>query len=509
MNANLGKWVVTKVKTLERTFYGASTFTGEGLESWITTAVTTLYRTFDRASSMNANLGKWVVTKVKTLERTFYGASTFTGGGLESWITTAVTTLSATFNGASSMNANLGKWDVAKVKTLDNTFQSASKFNGTGLDKWVVSPMLTSMSSTFSGASAVTSCSKRTIADAWGWKNNLAFYSTYYTAWDAEKCPGGITRCVAGTWSVSGNAPCAPCAAASTSCTTAVSSTCTKTTNYVCHVPGAPLTEWDFKQATWDVVNLDTAATTSKWGVLAKWDVSGVKDFRLAFSANRNEAGSYLSNGNSKARVFTGVGLESWNTTAAFSLWYTFDGASAMNSDLSAWNVAKVTTLESTFKDALTFKGLGLQTWSTTSVTTLRSTFDGASVMNGDLSAWDVAKVTNLESAFRRAAAFKAQGISTWNLVDNTIISVGLDSFYFTLSIPSCTRWLIVRNWPDSAEMKTLYANWNDYGTGTCESGSQAGKRCDSKSDCGGKTCVPLIKDGTYPDDGELKCQVR
>jgi hypothetical protein len=80
MNANLGKWDVSKVQTLERTFNDASKFTGEGLDSWITTAVTTLYSTFDDASSMNANLGKWDVTKVTSLEWTFYLASKFTGG---------------------------------------------------------------------------------------------------------------------------------------------------------------------------------------------------------------------------------------------------------------------------------------------------------------------------------------------------------------------------------------------------------------------------------------------
>jgi surface protein len=182
-----------------------------------------------------------------------------------------------------------------------------------------------------------------------------------------------------------------------------------------------------------------------------------VKDFSNAFSTNRNEAGATSPGGNTKASTFNGDGLENWNTSSAV---------------------------------------------------TLQSTFDGASAMNSDLSAWDVAKVINLKSAFRRAAAFKARGISTWNLVNNTITSVGLGSFYFTLSIPSCTRWLIVRNWPDSAEMKTLYANWNDYGTGKCASGSQEGKRCDSSSDC--------AEDKPYPacvslksDDGKGKCQVR
>ena len=131
--------------------------------------------------------------------------------------------------------------------------------------------------------------------------------------------------------------------------------------------------------------------------------------------------------------------------------------------------------------------------------------------MNGDLSKWQVANVKHMENTFRRAVAFTATGISKWNLVEGTIKRVGLGAFYFTLSIPSCTRWLIVRNWPDSAEMKKLYENWNDYGTGKCASGSQKGKRCETGT-CGSSsiTCVPMIlADGSYPDDGELKCKVR
>ena len=72
--------------------------------------------------------------------------------------------------------------------------------------------------------------------------------------------------------------------------------------------PKGLLTQTEFFEATWDVVNLDAATSEGKWGVLAGWDVSGVGDFSYAFSTQRNKAGSYTPSGNSKATTFVGVG---------------------------------------------------------------------------------------------------------------------------------------------------------------------------------------------------------
>ena len=59
--------------------------------------------------------------------------------------------------------------------------------------------------------------------------------------------------------------------------------------------PKGLLTQKEFFEATWDVVNnLDAAKAERKWGVLAAWDVSGVADFSGAFSTQRNEAGPYV-----------------------------------------------------------------------------------------------------------------------------------------------------------------------------------------------------------------------
>ena len=189
MNSDLSKWNVAKLTTLEATFYSASKFAGTGLESWDTASVATLYYTFTGADKMNADLSKWNVAKVKKLSNTFKSASKFAGAGLTSWDTSSVTTLLGTFHLASEMVADLSGWSVAKVTKLVQTFQGASKYDGVGLFKWNIAKV-TDMSDTFTSATAITSCSKRRIADAW--KSNSAF-ATLNTAWAADVCPLPLT----------------------------------------------------------------------------------------------------------------------------------------------------------------------------------------------------------------------------------------------------------------------------------------------------------------------------
>ena len=84
----------------------------------------------------------------------------------------------------------------------------------------------------------------------------------------------------------------------------------------------------------------DTAAATTKWGDIGDWDVSGVKDFKHAFSKHRGEDGKYVENGNPKAALFVGTGLSKWTTTSVTSLYRTFYNAHEMNFDLSTWKTA-------------------------------------------------------------------------------------------------------------------------------------------------------------------------
>ena len=98
-----------------------------------------------------------------------------------------------------------------------------------------------------------------------------------------------------------------------------------------------------------------------------------------------------------------------------------------MNADLSAWKVGKVTNLEDTFLDASKFSGTGLASWNTASATTLEGTFNGAREMNSDLSKWSVAKVTTMKGTFNEASKFAGTGLNSWITTSVT----NLDSTFY------------------------------------------------------------------------------
>ena len=164
-----------------------------------------------------------------------------------------------------------------------------------------------------------------------------------------------------------------------------------------------------------------------------------MKDFKLAFSKDRNVGGTSATNGNPNAaemnsdlskwnvaevttmeKTFHGASkmnfdLSKWNVAEVTTMEKTFQGASKMNVDLSTWNVAKVTTLAHTFASASNFAGTGLSSWNTASVTNLYGTFMSASKMNSDLSKWNVGQVTTLQNTFRGAAKFAGTGLGLWD----------------------------------------------------------------------------------------------
>jgi hypothetical protein len=156
--------------------------------------------------------------------------------------------------------------------------------------------------------------------------------------------------------------------------------------------------------------------------------VSGVKDFSNAFSKKRND-------GNLKA-TFVGTGMSKWDTSSVTDLGGTFYQAGAMNSDLSAWKVGKVTAMYDTFNSASKFVGTGLASWDTSSVTTLEYTFYNAGKMNSDLSAWKVGKVTALQSTFHDASKFVGTGLASWDTSSvTTLESTFTDSIEFNAPI--------------------------------------------------------------------------
>ena len=214
---DIGDWDVTIVKDFNFAFSAsrqksggsggsnpkAASVVGAGMSKWKTLAVTSMLQTFIGAEAMNADVGGWDVSRVTTLDNAFNKAEQFLGIGLDKWTTTAVTKLSSTFYDATKMNADLSAWDTANVGKMQNTFRNAHTFTGLGLRKWSVGKV-TTMLNMFNGASSLTPCSKRQVADAWGGVGTVFDDTTTYdTDWAANTCSVQVrvgSECVGGVY---------------------------------------------------------------------------------------------------------------------------------------------------------------------------------------------------------------------------------------------------------------------------------------------------------------------
>jgi len=82
--------------------------------------------------------------------------------------------------------------------------------------------------------------------------------------------------------------------------------------------------------------------------------------------------------------------------------------------DLSSWDVSRVTNMRGMFYGASTFNA-NLAAWDVAQVTDMRHMFSGASAFNADLSAWNVSRVFYMAYMFYGISAFN-QDLSTWDV---------------------------------------------------------------------------------------------
>ena len=96
-------------------------------------------------------------------------------------------------------------------------------------------------------------------------------------------------------------------------------------------------------------------------------------------------------------------------------------GRQAFNGDISKWNVSKVTSMREMFRDATAFNQ-PLNTWTVSSVTNMSAMFRDATAFNQPLNNWDVSKVIDMSLMFYRATAFN-QSLNRWNVAEVTDMS--------------------------------------------------------------------------------------
>ena len=90
--------------------------------------------------------------------------------------------------------------------------------------------------------------------------------------------------------------------------------------------------------------------------------------------------------------------ISSWNVARVSNMYFMFAHAAAYNSDLSAWNVANVSDMTSMFGSASSFNS-NLADWNVASVSTTNNMFRSAEAFDRNIAGWNVLSVRSLSGA--------------------------------------------------------------------------------------------------------------
>jgi len=176
-------------------------------------------------------------------------------------------------------------------------------------------------------------------------------------------------------------------------------------------------------------------------GTVNGWDTSSATNFFAMFqnatSFNQPVNLFDMSNATNVSRMFQGAtsfnqDLNSWDVSNVTSWSEFMRNASAFNGSLAGWTV-KGSFNELTFSVMNAFTGIGLDSWDTSGLTSLRKAFQYNPNFNPDISGWDTSSVTNMDSVFWALPLFE-QDLSGWDITNVNNLSNFMLSTNFNTS---------------------------------------------------------------------------
>lgn len=444
----LENWDVSQCTTLKDAFRDCTSFTGTSIENWDFSNITDGSTAFYNARGMNPDTSNWRFPKLQTGYLMFNGCRSCTFTGVNNWnITTQLQTAYSMFGGCVALqDESFSNWDVSGVTTMQNMFIGCSNFIGNGLENWDISSN-TNLYQTFYGCtnfnaaignwntSNVTTMS-RTFQNCtnfnqplnWDTSNTTTFREMFYNCanfnsqinfTDVSKvttCYRMFRECYAfnqplNNWNLA---------------------SCTSTSEmfYGCDVFNQPLNSWNVSSVQ-DMSRMFTAAKQFNQP-LDQWDVSNVTTINGIFWSASNFNGDVTtwntSNVTDMSSAFRGAynfnqSIVNWDTSNVTSMYHMFESAISFDQPIGSWNVSNVTNMEAMFASAKSFNQ-DINSWDVSKVTTFKQMFYGNNGMqfNGDLNNWNTASATNMSQMFRFNNVFNGQ-IGSWNTSEVTDMS--------------------------------------------------------------------------------------
>ncbi len=443
-NGDISTWNTSNVLNMAFMFAGATSF-NQDISGWNTSMVNTMDFMFASTSAFNQNIGGWNTSMVNNMGSMFRNSPVF-NQDISGWNTGNVNNMSFMFFNTPSFNQDISGWNTGMVNNMTRMFNSATAFNQ-DISGWNTS-MVNTMDFMFANATAFNQdIGGLDISGVLNMANMLdnsgisqANYDAILIGWAAQTVQSGVNLgangllyCIGETarntlinapnsWTITGDTnDCFTSAFITTWQTTVANETITLPNN------GIPA-EYNFT-IDWDDSTIENNVTIPSHqhtyttpgtytvrisGQFERFDFENVPTNATNLLSVEQWGGLAVSSlsfmGASNFQINATDTPDLSNVTSFFNL---FNGASAVNADLSGWDVSTITNMNQTFFDAVSFNG-DVSTWNTSNVTTMNFMFDNAAVFNQDISGWNTSNVTDMRSMFLDALAFN-QDIGGWN----------------------------------------------------------------------------------------------
>ena len=174
--------------------------------------------------------------------------------------------------------------------------------------------------------------------------------------------------------------------------------------------------------STWDFYEIFSNCDKITTPDLSGWDVSGVTRMQSAFEA------SLLFNGNVSNWIHSGVtnikrmvrscpqfnqDLSGWDVSGVTVWDLAFTSCSSFNGSVAGW--VPQAQMKELFQSCSSFTGIGVDSWNTSAVTSIYRMFSDTAIFNGNVSGWSTSNITNANRAFYNSDSFD-QDISAWTV---------------------------------------------------------------------------------------------
>ena len=294
------------------------------------------------------------------------------------------------FSGCESLvnaNGSISGWQTANVTNMSGMFYGATAFNQ--LLNWNTANV-TGMSNMFSGATAFNQPLNWNTA-------NVTDMSGMFSGATAFNQP-------IGNWNTGNVTNMANMFASATSFNQPLNWNTANVTNMGGMFYGATA----FNKP----LNFNTVNVTNMWGMFQNafsfnqplnWNTQNVATMGYMFAKS-----GYGVVGN----MSFNQDISSWNTANVTDMQSMFMNNIAFNQPIGTWNTAKVTNMSWMFYGSTSFNQQ--LNWSTAKVTNMSYMFGGATSFNKNISGWDVSKVNNMSWMFEGATSFNQQ-LNSWN----------------------------------------------------------------------------------------------